>query len=125
MFEIEKIFTFEAGHVLQHHDGKCSQPHGHSYVLKIAVRKNHLKKTGPEQGMVVDFHKIYTVAKPMLDEFFDHHWLNDTMQTESPTAEVIAKWIFDYLDSRLEGLYRVSICETATSCASYTKDLEL
>ncbi len=121
MFEVEKTFTFEAGHVLHHHDGVCSRPHGHSYVLKVAVRKEHLLSTGPQQGMVVDFHQIRSAVKPMLDEFFDHHWLNDTIKTESPTAEFIAKWIFDYLYPQIEGLFRVTVCETATSSASYTK----
>ena len=122
MFEVEKVFSFEAGHVLQHHDGACSQPHGHSYKVKIAIRKNHLENAGPQQGMVIDFHRIRDVVKPMIDEYFDHHWLNDTLHTESPTAEAIAKWIFNYLDSRLEGLCRVSVYETETSCASYMKD---
>lgn len=120
MFEVEKIFTFEAGHVLHQHDGICSRPHGHSYVLKVAVRKEQLLSTGPQQGMVVDFHQIRSVVNPMLDDFFDHHWLNDTLKMESPTAESIAKWIFDYLYLKIDGLYRVTICETATSSASYT-----
>ena len=121
MFEIEKTFTFEAGHTLPHHDGKCVHPHGHSYVLKVAVRKDHLEKEGPHQGMVVDFHSIKDVVKPMLDEFFDHQWLNNSLQLESPTAEAIAQWVFTYLESKIDGLYRVTIYETATSCASFTK----
>jgi 6-pyruvoyltetrahydropterin/6-carboxytetrahydropterin synthase len=121
MFEIEKIFSFEAGHRLHHHDGKCSQPHGHSYVLKVAVRKEELQKTGPKQGMVMDFGQISSVVKPMVEKFFDHQWINDTLHTDSPTAEFMSQWIFEYLDSRLEGLYRVTVCETASSSASYIK----
>ena len=122
MFEVEKTFSFESGHVLQYHDGKCSQPHGHSYILKVAVRKASLEKTGPQQGMVIDFHTISSVVKPMIEQFFDHHWLNDTLQTQSPTAESIAQWIFEYLEPKLEGLYRISISETATSTASFSKE---
>ena len=38
MFELEKSFTFEAGHSLAHHDGKCKEPHGHSYCLVVHVQ---------------------------------------------------------------------------------------
>jgi 6-pyruvoyltetrahydropterin/6-carboxytetrahydropterin synthase len=120
MFEIEKIFTFEAGHTLPHHDGKCAHRHGHSYILKVAVRRDDLTVTGPQQGMVIDFQCIKSEVQPMLDTYFDHQWLNDTLHVESPTAEVIAKWIYTYLDSKIEGLYRVTIFETATSSASYS-----
>lgn len=123
MFEIEKIFTFEAGHTLLHHDGKCKNPHGHSYTVKIAIRKNELETTGPKKGMVMDFQDISRVVKPMIEEYFDHAWLNTTLQTETPTAEFMAKWIFDYLEKKLVGLYRVTINETASSSASYIKAL--
>ena len=121
MFEIEKSFSFEAGHVLEHHDGACSQPHGHSYVLRVALRSPSLVDEGPQQGMVMDFHRIRAAVQPMIEEYFDHKWLNDTLNTEHPTAESMVKWIFDYLDPRLEGLYRVTVCETPTSCASYIR----
>lgn len=122
MFEIEKSFSFEAGHVLRFHDGACSRPHGHSYVLKVAFRKRSLIPDGPQQGMVLDFHRIRAVVKPMIDQYFDHQWLNETLNMHSPTVESIAKWIFDYLSPRLEDLYRVSVCETPTSCASYIRE---
>ncbi len=120
MFEVEKTFTFEAGHVLSHHDGKCANPHGHSYILKVAVRKIDLETDGPKQGMVIDFHQISDVVQPMLKEYFDHQWLNETLQIASPTAEIIAKWIFMHLEPKLPGLHRISISETASSCASYS-----
>ena len=121
MFEIEKTFTFEAGHSLNHHDGKCKAPHGHSYLLKIAIRKNALEPSGPKRGMVMDFHDIGAQVKPMVEQYLDHAWLNTTLGTESPTAEFMAQWIFEYLESKLPGLYRVTVCETATSSASYSR----
>jgi 6-pyruvoyltetrahydropterin/6-carboxytetrahydropterin synthase len=122
MFEVEKLFSFEAGHTLHHHDGKCAKPHGHSYTLKVAVRSPDLIAKGPKTGMAVDFGQISDVVRPMLTTYFDHHWLNDTLHTDSPTAESIAKWIFDFLEPKLPGLYRVTIGETATSLASFTRE---
>ena len=34
---ITKKFTFEAGHALYGHDGKCKNIHGHSYKLYVTV----------------------------------------------------------------------------------------
>jgi 6-pyruvoyltetrahydropterin/6-carboxytetrahydropterin synthase len=119
MFEIEKRFSFEAGHVLEGHDGKCAFPHGHSYQLIVVVRGEKLQTTGPSQGMVCDFQNISSVVKPMVEEYFDHRWLNETLHTNSPTAEVMAQWIFEYLQPKIPGLYKVSVAETATASATY------
>jgi len=83
MFEVEKIFSFEAGHTLEHHKGYCSRPHGHSYTLRVAVRRKTLSKG----GMVMDFGDISEIVRPMIDEFFEHRWLNETLQMQDPTAE--------------------------------------
>jgi 6-pyruvoyltetrahydropterin/6-carboxytetrahydropterin synthase len=120
MFEIEKIFTFEAGHQLLHHDGKCCHPHGHSYVLTVKLRSDKLIEQGAKQGMVTDYGDISNIVKPMIVKYLDHHWLNETLESDSTTAEYIAKWIFDYLSPLLPKLYSISINETATSRATYT-----
>ena len=119
MFEIEKRFSFEAGHELPAHEGKCSAPHGHSYQLVITLRGERLQTTGPSLGMVADFYQISSIVKPMIEEFFDHKWLNETLCTDSPTAEVIAQWVFEYLRPMLPGLYKVTVAETASGSASY------
>ena len=119
MFELEKQFSFEAGHSLPFHDGKCASPHGHSYRLTIALRSEGLQTSGPSQGMVRDFCQVSLVVQPMIEEFFDHKWLNETLHTDSPTAEVIARWIFEYVHPKLPELHRVTVFETATSSASY------
>ena len=121
MFELEKTFHFEAGHVLVHHKGKCSMPHGHSYILTIQVRSNSLEKSGPKTNMVMDFDDISSQVKPMIFEYLDHKWLNDSLQSDSPTAEFIAKWIYDHLEAKIPGLYAVSLNETASSKVVYKK----
>lgn len=119
MFELQKIFTFEAGHLLDHHDGKCRHPHGHSYTLKIKIRAGGLIPDGPQKNMVTDFGHITAIVEPMIEHYFDHKWLNDSLCTDAPTAEFIAKWIFDYLYPSINGLYSVTVCETATCSATY------
>lgn len=119
MYELEKIFFFEAGHQLKYHDGKCKHPHGHSYVLTVRLRGEKLVEQGPKQNMLIDFGDISAVIKPMIDTYFDHRWVNETLKTESATAEVIAQWIYDYLKPHFPQLYSVTIQETNTSKVTY------
>lgn len=119
MYELEKSFTFEAGHVLKEHDGKCSGPHGHSYVITIKLRGNELAVSGPKKGMLMDFGDISKIAKPMIKEYFDHKWINDTLKTDFPTVEYIAKWIYEYLKPFLPLLYSIAVQETNTSRVTY------
>jgi 6-pyruvoyltetrahydropterin/6-carboxytetrahydropterin synthase len=124
MFELEKTFHFEAGHSLAHHDGKCRNPHGHSYILIVHIRAKNLIASGPKTNMVIDFGDLGKIVNPMIVEYLDHRWLNDTLNSESATAEYIAKWIFDYLEPRLPGLSAITLWETASSKVTYTKDEE-
>lgn len=119
MFELEKTFHFEAGHVLKQHDGRCKDPHGHSYSMTVHLRSNQLINHGPKSNMVMDFADISAVVKPMINDYLEHKWLNETLQTESPTAEYIAKWIYEYLIPYLPGLYAVTLQETASSRVIY------
>lgn len=119
MFIVEKSFSFEAGHVLEHHDGQCSDPHGHSYVVSIQLKVEILEKDGPKKNMAIDFLDISKIVRPMIDEYFEHKWLNDTLETDSPTAEFIASWIYQYLVKKLPYLTSVMVQETATSKVIY------
>lgn len=119
MFELEKKFTFEAGHVLSHHDGKCSRPHGHSYTLVVRVIGEKLIPHGPKTNMIVDFQDISHVVKPMIRDYFDHHWINETLQCDSPTCEFMAKWIYDYLIKYFPELTSITLYETASSIVTY------
>ncbi|XHU96294.1 MAG: 6-carboxytetrahydropterin synthase QueD [cyanobacterium endosymbiont of Rhopalodia yunnanensis] len=119
---IYKEFRFEAAHRLPHHSGKCHRLHGHSWIGRVYVKSNNLIQEGDKQGMVIDFEDIKKYLIPLLEQFLDHHYLNETMELENPTCEVIAKWIFEKLESAgLQGLQRVEIQETCTAGASFTK----
>ena len=119
MFEIKKSFHFEAGHTLDHHDGKCRNPHGHSYKLEVTLRSDILIESGPKKNMVTDFGDISAAVKPMIEEKFDHSWLNDTLKTDSPTAEFMAQWIYHYLKKTLPNLWSVTVAETESSKVKY------
>ena len=121
IYTLEKSFSFEAGHVLTHHDGKCSTPHGHSYQLIVCLRANILQSSGPKKNMVMDFQEIHSIVKTMINSYLDHQWLNDTLQNDSPTAEFIAEWIYHHLSPKLPHLVSVKLFETPTSSVTYSE----
>jgi 6-pyruvoyltetrahydropterin/6-carboxytetrahydropterin synthase len=119
---IFKEFRFEAAHILPRHGGKCSRLHGHSWVGRVYIKGHHLQETGSSQGMIMDYGDIKKYLQPLLDEYLDHYYLNDTTGLENPTSEAIAKWIYQQLEAaHLPGLYAVEIRETCTSGTTYKK----
>ena len=119
---IYKEFRFEAAHKLPHHKGKCSRLHGHSWVGRVYITQNNLHDEGSQKGMVMDFGDINNYLNPLIENFLDHYYLNETTGLESPTSEAVAQWIFEQLEkAKLPGLTMVEIKETCTSSASYVK----
>ena len=122
---IYKEFRFEAAHRLPNYDGKCSRLHGHSWVGRIHVKGNKLIDRGSQQGMIIDFGDISQYIQPLLDDFLDHYYLNETTGLENPTSENISRWIFEKLEKLgLPGLYAVEIRETCTSGCIYKKSVD-
>jgi len=119
MFELKKKFYFEAGHVLSKHDGQCSRPHGHSYILELHLTSPTLIETGPKKNMVHDFADIKETVTPIINTYLDHQWLNNTLETDSPTVEFIAKWIYDAIKGSLPQLSAITLHETSSSCVTY------
>ena len=119
-WQLYKEFRFEAAHRLPHHDGKCARLHGHSWVCRIYIQGDRLIESGPKQGMLMDFGDVKTYMKPLLDQYLDHYYLNETLGMENPTSEAIAQWIYRKLQAvDLKGLMAVEIKETCTSGCLY------
>jgi 6-pyruvoyltetrahydropterin/6-carboxytetrahydropterin synthase len=123
MFTLTKEFKFEAAHQLMNHDGKCARLHGHSWKGRIIVKGEHLIGCGPKTNMLMDFSELSSYVKPLVEDFLDHHYLNDTLNENSPTSEFVAKWIYEKLISDFPGLRlrlkAVEIDETCTSSCRY------
>jgi 6-pyruvoyltetrahydropterin/6-carboxytetrahydropterin synthase len=118
-WKLEKDFPFEAAHRLPNHDGKCQRLHGHSWTATVVVEGSNLNPSGAKGGMVVDFGTLSKVVTPIVDEFLDHHFLNDTTGLTNPTSEEIARWLFDKLKPLLPELVGVEISETCTARCYY------
>ncbi len=119
MFTLSKQFRFEASHQLPAHDGKCARLHGHSWVGWLYVKGEELQTTGPKAGMLMDFSDLKKILNPLVDEFLDHHHLNETTGLANPTSEEVARWIYNKLKPQLPILAAIEIEETCTSRCRY------
>ncbi len=93
MFTVTKKFDFAAAHQLPDHDGKCKNLHGHNYYVEVSVSSGDLIVEGPQRGMVVDLGILSAIGKQYCG-LHDHTFLNDVI--DYPTAEIIAKDVYDY-----------------------------
>ena len=117
---IKKKFTFEAAHMLPLHDGPCSRLHGHSWVMWISVTTDiGIKRDGPKTGMLMDFGDMKSIVNPIVDDYLDHRYINDSTGLSDPTSENICMWVYEKLMGAKwpEGIQigEIEIEETCTS----------
>jgi 6-pyruvoyltetrahydropterin/6-carboxytetrahydropterin synthase len=106
-------FHFAASHRLPRYDGPCFRLHGHNYKLLVAVEGD----VDPRTGMIADFGDIRRAVQDQVLSRADHHDLNEIL--ENPTAENIARWIWESLEGKLAGLVEVRLFEIPDSCVTY------
>ncbi len=97
MFELTIIVDFEAAHCIRDYPGKCSRLHGHNWKVEVLVSGSKLNKL----GMIIDFRELKEEVNKVIMTL-DHYYLNETeaFSEINPTAENIAKYIFDELVSK-------------------------
>lgn len=109
-------FVFEAAHCLPNAPAghKCARLHGHSFRIELICE-------GPvdsNTGWLVDFADIKRAFQPLYDRL-DHRYLNEVEGLENPTAENIARWIWDRLRPGLGVLAQVNVAETCSARCEY------
>jgi len=131
MFRVTREIDFCYGHRLLNYDGKCRYLHGHNGRAVIVIESDSLDS----RGMVLDFSDIKRVvsdwidrnldhrmilhrddpARPMLEALGEPMYLVDT----NPTAENIARLIFDYTRSQGFPIVEAHLWETPRCFATY------
>jgi 6-pyruvoyltetrahydropterin/6-carboxytetrahydropterin synthase len=87
----------DSAHYLKGYNGKCSREHGHRWSIKACFRGTKLD----EMNMLIDFSVVKkAIMKPVLDGL-DHQQLNDVLDEEHPTAEHLAKTLYEAFWDRL------------------------
>jgi len=131
MFRVTKELHFCYGHRLLNYDGKCKHLHGHNGKAVITVEAPTLDAL----GMVIDFSQLKKVVGGWIDETLDHKMLlhkDDPVIPElrrqgepfvtldvNPTAENIAKLIYDFVREAGFTVVEVTLWETENSFATY------
>ena len=131
MYEILKSLTFCYGHRLLEHQGKCAHLHGHNAKVDITLASDALDSL----GMVMDFSDVKAAVKTWIDDNLDHTMLlckDDPMvdvlrannerfflMDENPTAENIAKMIFQQARLAKLPVVSVTLWESDSSYARY------
>jgi len=123
MYEVTVEDTFAAGHYLRNYKGKCENPHGHNYRVRVTLQGKELDKA----GLLVDFKDLKGVMKHVVD-YLDHKMMNDIepFTVLNPSAENLAKYFYDQTNAKLKErtdgrvtVSRVTLWETDTSIATY------
>jgi queuosine biosynthesis protein queD len=139
VFRVSKEFSFDMAHLLDGHDGKCQNLHGHTYKLQVEVAGD-LLVDGAKKSMVMDFSDLKVVVKKAILDPMDHAFIYDqTSERESKiamllqelqsktfgvnfrtTAEEMARFIFQRLkyDEKLP-ISAIRLWETPTSFCEY------
>ncbi|AUI66125.1 MULTISPECIES: 6-carboxytetrahydropterin synthase QueD [Glaesserella] len=139
MFKIAKEFSFDMAHMLDGHDGKCKNLHGHTYTLQVEI-SGELHADGAKSGMVMDYSDLKAVVKKHILDNMDHAFIYDlTSEKECKvadllnsldsktfgipartTAEQMAKYMFDTLKAEGLPVSLIRLWETPTSYCEYS-----
>jgi 6-pyruvoyltetrahydropterin/6-carboxytetrahydropterin synthase len=119
------------GHRLLDYDGPCAHPHGHNGLAEIELASESLDP----RGMVVDFGDVKREIKEWIDSTMDHRmilrrddplveWMSANgeptcLYDENPTAENIARSIYDHARAKGWPVVTVRLWETPSSYATY------
>jgi 6-pyruvoyltetrahydropterin/6-carboxytetrahydropterin synthase len=133
MYRVSKSVSFCYGHRLINYTGKCRYLHGHNARAVITLETAGLD----ERGMVEDFTDLKHFVRSWLEREIDHTLLlhrDDPVLAllqgagervraveHNPTAEYIARMIFEYVAEAGYPVTEVSVWETDTSRASYRR----
>jgi 6-pyruvoyltetrahydropterin/6-carboxytetrahydropterin synthase len=113
---LTKSFSFEAAHLLGTFPPghKCRRLHGHSFRFDVIVEGD----VESEKGYLIDYGEISAAVEPIVRQL-DHYYLNEIDGLANPTSEVLAKWLFDRIKSRLPMLGGIIVRETCTTACEY------
>lgn len=131
MYSVTRVIHFCYGHRLLNYEGKCRHPHGHNGRLEIALSSPKLNSL----GMVMDFEEIKSKIQKWVDHELDHRMILNKkdplvgllkemgepvyLLEENPTAEAIARLVFQYAKSQKLPVSEVKLWETPQSFACY------
>ncbi|TDB39877.1 MAG: 6-carboxytetrahydropterin synthase QueD [Actinobacteria bacterium] len=104
MYELSVKDHFDAAHSLRGYPGECAKLHGHTWDIEVTVEGETLD--GIE--ILYDFKQLKADLAAVLEPL-DHGFLNEVPPFDvlSPTAENMARVLFDLLEARVGDAVRI------------------
>lgn len=133
MYKVTKLIHFCYGHRLLDYEGKCRYLHGHNAQVEIELSSSTLDR----RGMVVDFNEVKQKLQAWIDSNWDHKLLLNkadpilpqltsakeplVILESNPTAETLARLLFERAKAEGFPVTSVKLWETPTSFATYNE----
>lgn len=130
MYRVTREIDFCYGHRLLNYEGKCRYLHGHNGKAVITIESPQLD----HRGMVMDFGDIKRFVSSWIDQNLDHRMIlcrDDPaipaleklgeplyLLDVNPTAENIARVIFEMTRNEGFPIVEARLWETPNSCAT-------
>ena len=131
MYRVTQEIDFCYGHRLLNYGGRCRSLHGHNGRAVVVMQGAELD----DQGMLVDFSEIKRQLSTWIDTHLDHRMIlceKDPLLPilrnfeepvfvipENPTAETIARLIYEHAKQQGFPVLEVALWETPRACAVY------
>jgi 6-pyruvoyltetrahydropterin/6-carboxytetrahydropterin synthase len=148
MLTITRKLEFDAGHRIPDHKSQCRNLHGHRYTLEITLIGAVINVEGSsDNGMIMDFSDVKTLAKQHLVDVWDHAFLvyrkddalceflgsipghKTVIIDQIPTVENLAQTAFQILKAAYQDrygtglrLHKLVLHETPNCWAEITAD---
>ena len=138
MYKLKTTAAFDSAHFLYGYEGKCSNIHGHHWVIEAEISSAQLQQNGVCRGMVIDFSDLKRELRGIADSY-DHSLIYEAGSLKSktiealeeegfrlieiplrPTAENFAKIIYDSLFGKELPVSKITVYETPENCAEYS-----
>ncbi len=122
MFQVSVDESFCAGHALRGYQGKCENPHGHNYKVRVTLEGAKLDAA----GLLYDFVHLKQIIRDVI-QALDHKYLNDQAPFDvlNPSAENIAKHLYDAAAQQMREqsngahIASITVWETDATAATY------
>ena len=123
MFQVSVEETFSAGHALRGYRGKCENPHGHNYRVRVELEGEQLDAI----GLLFDFVHLKRIMRELIGDM-DHKFLNDQPPFDAinPSAENLARFLYDQASNQIQRMSNapriksITVWETDETSATYT-----
>ena len=126
---IRRWVETDTGHRVPNHKSKCRHMHGHRYRWEAELEGDVVTLGGvSEEGMLMDFSDVSAILNKYIHDVVDHAFIVYEGDQEAlaslshmgdehrtlivpfiPTAENLARWAFEQVESRISSSYGNSL----------------